>query len=129
MVKGVEFTDIRDFKKETIRMPCFALHELAHSYHDRVLPGGFGNAEIKTAYDRAKASGKYDKVERWYGNGRANTFERAYAMTNPMEYFAECSEAFFCRNEFFAITRDELKIHDPEMFELLQRLWNWPTKP
>jgi len=94
MVKGVEFTDIRDFKKETIRMPCFALHELAHSYHDRVLPDGFGNSEIKAAYDRAKSSGKYDKVERWYGNGRTNTFERAYAMTNPMEYFAECSEAF-----------------------------------
>ena len=45
------------------------------------------------AYARAKESGKYDKVERHLGNGRPNTFEKAYAMTNPMEYFAETTEA------------------------------------
>ena len=37
MAKGVEFTNIRDFEAETRRMPNFALHELAHAYHDRVL--------------------------------------------------------------------------------------------
>ena len=45
MVKGVEFTDVRDFEKEMNRMPNFALHELAHGYHDRVLAGGFGNTD------------------------------------------------------------------------------------
>ena len=124
MAKGVEITDVRDFEAETKRMPNFILHELAHGYHDRVLPGGFGNAQIKAAYDRAKASGSYDKVERWFGNGRPNTRERAYAMTNPMEYFAESTEAFFSRNDFYPFTRDELKQHDPEMFELLGRLWS-----
>ncbi len=124
MVKGVEFTDVSDFEREMNRMPNFALHELAHGYHDRALTGGFDNAEIKAAYDRAKASKSYDKVERWFGNGRPNTFERAYAMTSPQEYFAECTEAFFVRNDFFPFTRDELEKHDPEMFNLLQRLWN-----
>jgi hypothetical protein len=128
MAKGIEFTDIRDFEKEMNRMPNFALHELAHAYHNRVLPGGFENAEIKAAFERAKASGKYDRVERWYGNGRANTFERAYAMTNPMEYFAESTEAFFGRNDFYPFTREELKQHDPEMFALLERLWNLKTE-
>ena len=127
MVKGVEFTDVRDFEKEMNRMPNFALHELAHAYHDRVLPGGFDNAEIKTAYDRAKAGKSYDKVERWFGNGKPNTFERAYAMTSPQEYFAESTEAFFSRNDFFPFTREELEKHDPQMFELLKRLWNQPT--
>jgi hypothetical protein len=125
MAKGVEFTNIRDFERETDRMPSFVLHELAHSYHDRVL--GFDNKEIQAAYDRAKESKSYDHVERHLGNGRPNTFERAYAMTNPQEYFAESTEAFFGRNDFFPFTRNELKKHDPEMFKLLQRLWYRPA--
>ena len=121
MVKGVEFTDVRDFEREMKRMPNFALHELAHGYHDRVL--GFDNAEIQAAFERAKASGTYDHVERWFGNGRPNTIEKAYAMTNPQEYFAECTEAFFSRNDFFPFTREELRKADPGMFALLVKLW------
>lgn len=121
MVKGVEFTDIADFEREMNRMPNFALHELAHSYHDRVL--SFDNPEIIAAYQHAKAKGLYDNVERWNGSGRPTTFERAYAMTDPQEYFAESSEAFFSRNDFFPFTRAELEKHDPEMFHLLDRLW------
>ena len=68
---------------------------------------GFDNVEIKMAYERAKTSQSYDKVERWFSNGRPNTEEKAYAMTNPMEYFAESTEAFFSRNDFFPFTRDE----------------------
>jgi hypothetical protein len=123
MVKGIEFTDVRNFEAETRRMPNFTLHELAHAYHDRVLAGGFGNLEIKAAYARAKAGKIYDKVERWFGNGRSNTFERAYAMSDPMEYFAETTEAFFSRNDFFPFNRVELKQHDPEMEQLLAKLW------
>ena len=87
------------------------------------MQGGFDNREIKAAYERAKASGVYEEVERWFGNGRPNTQERAYAMTNPMEYFAESTEAFFSRNDFFPFTRAELKQHDPQMEKLLVRLW------
>ena len=123
MAKSVEFTNVRIFEQELNRMPNFALHELAHAYHDRVLPSGFANPEIKAAYEKAKAGGKYERVERWHGEGRPNTFERAYAMENPMEYFAETSEAFLSRNDFFPFTRDELKRHDPEMFALLEKLW------
>ena len=109
-------------------MPNFALHELAHAYHDRVLPQGFGNPEIRAAYEKAQASGKYDRVERWHGNGKPNTFERAYAMTNPQEFFAENTEAFFSRNDYFPFTRDELKQHDPDTFALLEKLWNLRPK-
>jgi Mlc titration factor MtfA (ptsG expression regulator) len=127
MARGVEFSGVHDFEAEMKRMPNFALHELAHAYHHRVLKGGFDNAEIKAAYEPAKAAGKYERVERWHDNGRPNTFERAYAMTNPMEYFAETTEAFFARNDFFPFTRDELKQHDPEMFALLAKLWGAPA--
>jgi hypothetical protein len=123
MVKSVEFTDVKNFEAESHRMPNFTLHELAHAYHDRVIPDGFDNQEIQEAFQRAKAGKSYDKVERWFGNGRTNTFERAYAMTSPQEYFAESSEAYFSRNDFFPFTRDQLKQHDPEMEQLLGRLW------
>jgi hypothetical protein len=123
MAKGVEFTSVHIFEAESRRMPNFTLHELAHAYHDRVLPKGFANPEIKAAYEQAKAGGKYKRVERCNGDGKPNTFERAYAMTNPQEYFAENTEAFFSRNDYFPFTRDELKKHDPAMFALLARLW------
>lgn len=130
MVKGIEFTDIKNFEAEARRMPNFTLHELAHAYHDRVLPDGFANAEIKAAFERAKASKAYDKVERWFGNGKPNTFERSYAMTNPQEYFAEATEAYFARNDFFPFTRAELKQHDPDMEQLLGKLWGaTPSNP
>ena len=127
MVKAVEFTNVRIFERETKRMPNFALHELAHAYHDRVLPKGFGNEQIKAAFEKVKAKKLYEKVERRFGDGRSST-ERAYAMTNPMEYFAECSEAFFSTNDFFPFTRKELEKHDPEMFALLKTLWS-PAGP
>ena len=128
MARGVEFSGVHDFEAEMRRMPNFALHELAHAYQFRALKDGFDNADIKAAYQRTKASGSYDRVERSFGegNGRPNTFERAYAMTDPMEYFAETTEAYFTRNDFFPFTREELKRHDSAMFALLEKLWGVP---
>jgi Mlc titration factor MtfA (ptsG expression regulator) len=122
MEKAVEFTNVRIFEAETRRMPNFALHELAHAYHHRTVRMSYGNLEIKNAYEKAKASGKYERVERKDSEGRSH-MDRAYAMTTPQEYFAECTEAYFSRNDFFPFTRDELKQHDPEMFGLLEKLW------
>ncbi len=122
MAKAVEFTDIRDFERETKRMPNFTLHELAHAYHDRVLPKGFGNEQIKAAFDKAKAKGLYERVEQRFGDGRSAQV-RAYGMSSPMEYFAESTEAFFSTNDFFPFTREQLAKHDPEMFALLTTLW------
>ena len=103
-------------------MPNFALHELAHAYHDRVLGGGFGNREIRAAFDSAKANGLYDNVEQRFGDGRSSK-GRAYAMTSPMEYFAVCTEAYFSTNDFFPFTNRQLQKHDPRMFSLLKSLW------
>jgi hypothetical protein len=125
MAKAVEFTNTHLFEKETCRMPFFTFHELAHAYHDQTL--GFDNAEIRAAYEAAKKSGRYDKVKRW--TGEKTTEERAYAMTNAREYFAESSEAYFGRNDFYPFTRTELKEHDPRMYDLLERLWQCRTEP
>jgi hypothetical protein len=126
MEKGVEFTNVRIFAEETRRMPNFALHELAHAYHDRVLPDGFANQKIKQAFDKAKASGKYDAVEQRFADGSSTT-TRAYALSTPQEYFAESSEAFFSTNDFFPFSIEQLKRHDPECTALLSVLWG--TQP
>ncbi|WP_182870696.1 hypothetical protein [Stieleria mannarensis] len=113
----VEFTNIPKFEHEVERMPVLVIHELAHAYHDQVL--GFDNAEIRATFEVAKHSGRYDAVER--GNGKT---ERAYAMTNDREYFAETSEAYFGRNDFYPFDRSELEMHDPRMATLLKELWD-----
>ena len=40
-----------------------------------------------------------------------------------MEYFAECSEAYFGTNDFYPFVRSELRRHDPDAAALLGRLW------
>jgi hypothetical protein len=117
MEKGIEFTNIAIFPKECRRMPMMALHELAHAYHHQVL--GYDNPEIQNAYRQAVASKTYESVQR---QGRG--LERAYALNNAMEYFAETSEAFFGTNDFYPFTRSDLRKHDPEMEKLLKRLWD-----
>jgi dipeptidyl-peptidase-4 len=125
MAEAIEFTNIRIFPEECRRMPNFALHELAHAYHFRVL--GFDDRAIIDAYERAKAAGIYERVERHRGGGKPNAMVRAYAMTDHKEYFAETTEAFFSRNDFFPFTREELRVHDPRMFGVLEAAWGVKT--
>lgn len=127
MEKGIEFTNVLIFEAETRRMPNFALHELAHAYHDRVLTGGFENGPIREAFAAAKQSGRYERVEQRFGNGRSEK-TRAYALSNPAEYFAECTEAYFSTNDFFPFDRRQLREHDPRICELLEQLWQGPRR-
>jgi dipeptidyl-peptidase-4 len=124
MVRSVEFSNILIFREETERMPNFALHELAHALHHQFLRLGYGNPELAEAYERVRRDGRYERVERRFGGGRAVSKERHYGMSNPQEYFAESSEAWFSENDFFPFNREQLKQHDGEMCELLERLWN-----
>ena len=44
-------------------------------------------------------------------------------MNNDQEYFAESTEAFFGTNDFYPFVRSELQQHDPNMYQLLKKLW------
>ena len=128
MAKAVEFTNVLIFAAETRRMPNFALHELAHAYHDRELAEGYGNATVIECFERAKAAGNYERVQRQDAKGRL-TMDRAYALTNPQEYFAEVTESFFSRNDFFPFCREELQQHDPQACRMLRQLWGCGVTP
>ncbi len=119
LANGVEITNTQIFPFENRRMPYLLLHELAHGYHDQVL--GFNHPDVKAAYEMARDSGSYDEVMRY--NGRSTELAKAYAMTNPQEYFAEVTEAYFGKNDFFPFTREELKEHDPTAYKMIEKLW------
>lgn len=114
----VEIANAENFLKWTFDQPWMVLHELAHAYHHQALAGGFGNPAVKAAFERARSSGRYDAVLR-IGGAR----EKAYALENPREFFAESTEAFFGTNDFYPFVRAELRAHDPATFESLGKLW------
>jgi hypothetical protein len=114
----VELANARTFLDWTLQQPWMLLHELSHGYHHQFLEGGFQNPQIKSAFEHAMKAKLYDQVLRYGGQE-----EKAYAATNPMEYFAEASEAYFGTNDFFPFVRIELKRHDPTAFAMLEALW------
>ena len=105
-----------------MNQPFMVLHELAHLYHDQKL--SFDNAEILAAYNNAVENKLYYKVERHDGSGKYSVVDKAYALTNHHEYFAELSEAYFGLNDFFPYTREELIEYDPKGYEVIHQIWN-----
>jgi hypothetical protein len=101
--------------------PWFLLHELAHAYHDQVL--GFDEGRIAEAFAKYKKSGHGDMT--LLHDGRR---VKHYALTNPMEFFAEMTESYFGSNDFFPFNRAELKEAEPEIFELMTEIWLKPKK-
>jgi dipeptidyl-peptidase-4 len=108
-------------REEMLKHPAVVLHELAHAYHDQIL--GFEHPEIIAAYEKAKAGGSYESVLLYTGKK-----VKHYGLTNHKEYFAEGSEAFFYRNDFYPFVRAELKEHDPALHDVLAKVWGEPAR-
>lgn len=98
------------------QQPWAVLHELAHAYHDQVL--GYDDPKIRTAYEAFKAS--FSPKEALHISGRRREH---YALTNPMEFFAEMSEAYFGTNDFAPFVRAELKRDLPDVYALMESVW------
>ena len=96
--------------------PYVILHELAHAYHDQVL--SFNHPEVIKAYQRSEKAGLYERVLLFRG-GKT----RHYARTNHKEFFAEMTESYLGVNDFYPFVRAELKEHDPETFDLMEKIW------
>ena len=114
--RSVEIANAENFLTWTIGQPWMVLHELAHSYHHCVL--SYDHTELREAYEKAVKSKRYESVLHIAGKSR-----RAYALNNDQEYFAESTEAFFGTNDFYPFVRSELQQHDPNMYQLLKKLW------
>jgi dipeptidyl-peptidase-4 len=122
LTRKVHIPQARDLlsREQMLKHPAVILHELAHAYHDQVL--GFEHPAIIAAYEKAKAAGNYEEVLAHTGRR-----VRHYGLTNHKEYFAEGTEAFFYRNDFYPFVRAELEVHDPTLLKLLTEIWE-PAK-
>ncbi len=118
LTRKVHITQARELfsRGQMLKHPAVILHELAHGYHDQVL--SFDNPEIIAAYDKAKAAGSYESVLLYTGKK-----VKHYGLVNHKEYFAEGTEAFFYRNDFYPFVRAELKEHDPTLHDVLMKVW------
>ena len=99
-----------------IKHPAVILHELSHAYHDQIL--GFDEPRIVRAYEQAMDRGDYKKVLLFNSE-----HVKHYGATNHKEYFAEATEAYFYRNDFYPFVAAELKEHDRVMYDLLADIW------
>lgn len=118
LVKKVHITHASALlsRQQMLKHPAVILHELAHGYHDQIL--GFEHPDVKQAYDRAMAAGKYQQVLLYTGR-----MVKHYGTTNHKEYFAEATEAYFYRNDFYPFVAGELKQYDPFVYELFGKIW------
>ena len=115
---SVEISNTKNFVEWVEKtQPMMVLHELAHGYHDIVF--GYDESIIRSAFEHARDAGIYDEIEHVHGQMR-----RHYALTNQMEYFAELSESYFGKNDFFPFTRDELKEYDPLGYAVIEAAWS-----
>ena len=101
---------------QLLKHPAVVLHELAHAYHDQFLT--FEHEATIAAYENAMKAGLYDRVLLFNGE-----IVPHYARTNHKEYFAESTEAYFYRNDFFPFVRAELKEHDPIIHAIMEAVW------
>lgn len=114
--RAVEIGNAARFLEWSLDQPWMVLHELAHAFHDQVL--GYEHADLRYAFAQAQKQGRYEAVLRTSGK-----MERAYALNNDQEYFAELTEAFFGVNDFFPFVRSELARHDELGYRTVARVW------
>ena len=119
---GVEINNLKNFVAWSRKaQPWMVMHELAHAYHFTVL--GDKYPPLEAAYKQAMERKLYDEVAFVTGGKK-----KAYAATNRAEYFAELTEAYFGKNDFFPFTRAELEKHDPVGYKLMKDAWGDPAK-
>ena len=118
LVKGVHIPFAQRFVSPQHQhvQPWCVLHELAHAFHDQVL--GFDHADVVKAWETYTASKRGDRA--LHVNGRK---VRHYALTNPKEFFAEMTEAYFGTNDFYPFVHGELLNAEPQIHALLRGIW------
>ena len=114
--KGLEIANATNFLAWSREQPAMVLHELAHAYHDQVL--GYDDASVKQCFEKVRAAKTLESVLHWNG-----TREKAYALTNEQEFFAEMSEAWFATNDFFPFVRGEVIESFPDVAALMRTAW------
>jgi hypothetical protein len=94
------------------------VHEFAHAYQLEHWPEH--QPDIQSAWEHARDSGLYRNV---HDIETGKTLERAYALVNQLEYFAELSAMYFATCNYQPSNRDRLKTYDPVGYAMIRELW------
>jgi hypothetical protein len=114
---GVEINNAVNFVKWSRQnQPWMVMHELAHAYHKTVL--GHSYKPVADSYKRAMD----DKLYHAVANSRGKKV-KAYCTNNQKEFFAEMTEAYLGKNDFYPFVRAELEKHDPETYAVIEKIW------
>ncbi|MGR9211977.1 hypothetical protein [Rhizobium leguminosarum] len=85
------------------------LHELLHAYHDRMLPGGFDNPDVKQYFDIGRRV--------WPGD--------SYMMSNGHEFFAVTASVYlFGDIDRPPYSRSQLREQQPRYYQWLATLFD-----
>jgi hypothetical protein len=120
-VRSVELQSVNSFINSSKNQPMLMLHEMSHAFHHRV--HDFKEPIITAAFEKAVASKSYEKVK--HVGGRT---VKHYALTDEKEYFAEATEAYFGKNDFYPFSREEFKEHDPDAYAMVEAVWKVNAK-
>lgn len=96
-----------------------ALHELSHAYyyyHWRKI-----YQDLKAAYENAHANKLYLNVK----NESGRVLTRAYAISDPREYFAELAKIYHLGNHYYPFNREELRNYDPLGYEMIEKAFRY----
>lgn len=121
-VHAVDICDPTLLSRYLIDQPWMILHELSHAYHAKFFSAE-DLSELESLHRRALQAGKYGKLP------YLSTIRDHYGATNPHEYFAESSEAYWGKNDFYPFNRDDLKDYDPEMYYFVAKVWRKESAP
>jgi len=114
--QGIQFGLPNNYLTWVDIQPAMLLHELAHAWdHQR---HSFAHAPTLAAFEAAQASGDYESVEHAGGGMQPH-----YGLNNAAEYFAELTESYFWRNDFYPWERDDLEKFDPGGLAAIEASW------
>jgi hypothetical protein len=98
--------------------PMTLLHELTHAYHWSHL--GNENILIQKAFENSVKNKLYREVP---SRSNPTRLVEAYASSNMREYFAELTEAYFGKNDYYPKTKRELRMYDSVGFTMIETVW------
>ncbi len=94
------------------------VHEFAHAYH--LEQWSEDQPDILRAWDNAMKNGLYRNVK----DEEGKSIEKAYALVNQLEYFAELSCMYFSGCNYQPFDRKELKTYDPRGYAMILKMWH-----
>ncbi len=118
--KSIEIYNVPKFVQRWKHVPATMIHELAHAYHDQLLPNGFQNAQILDAFNAAVGTGKYDWVLR---TAEPDYMTQHYARVNELEFFAELSVTMLAASGYYPFVKAEFKRYDYDTYRTIAELW------